>query len=179
MNDSRIHGENAASLRKSQEFMVPSPFDRPLELFLAGEMERSLDIDRLFGRQADELIGKNESVVLKRCCLADSVLATGYKIGIVDIDRGGGVILLSPAGEIVGAYRGCLLSVAPGHQGRGLGAELVFDLAYATGALPTWFLDTPSYSPAGLAAHRRAWFLARDPVFTETKVSLLAQSWRG
>ena len=67
---------------------------------------------------------------------------------------------------------GCALAILPEHRGKGLDAELVFEFASGFGVLPTWFLDFPAYSPAGLGAHRRAWYLGRNADFVGMKAGL-------
>src|SRR6185312_9899215 len=80
-----------------------------------------------------------------------------------------GVLLLGPDGKRVGGYVWCDLAIDAAHQGLGLGAELVLERYLRDGGLPTWDLDTAAYSPAGEAAHRAAWRLARNGDFFARK----------
>jgi GNAT superfamily N-acetyltransferase len=76
----------------------------------------------------------------------------------------GGLALIDPAGEIVGGFFSCDLTLRADHRGKGLGAEIVIEYFLRNEELPTWSLDTPAYSKAGLAAHRSAWRrMKRDP----------------
>jgi GNAT superfamily N-acetyltransferase len=85
-----------------------------------------------------------------------------------------GLLLMSPAGKPVGGYLSCDVSVEPEHQGQGLGAELIVEFYLRQGMIPTWFLDTPAYSPAGMAAHRAAWrMLAEQPELIDRKLERL------
>lgn len=69
--------------------------------------------------------------------------------------EGLGVIAIA-GGRVVGVYLGCDLAVQPEWRGQGIGARLVAMRFAADGCLPTWSLDTPAYTPAGLAAHKSA-----------------------
>ncbi len=144
------------------------PLALPLDAFLAGpggDMD-ALDIDRRRGKDLDRVLREMRKDDPDSVSFAPdaprtpSDLAEGYSF----VDVPSGLLLLAPDGSVAGAYVSCDLSVAEAHQGRGLGAELVLEYAVRRGSLPTWHLDTPAYTPAGLGAHRRAWILARrDP----------------
>lgn len=78
------------------------------------------------------------------CEAADS---SGFVIGVAAID-------LRPGEEtIAGLYTGCQLGVCDAWRRRGIGSHLVKERFLMDGALPTWSLDSPAYSPGGRAAH--------------------------
>jgi len=145
--------------------VVLQPFDRSLEEFLAGQPDITPLIDPLFSCEFDSLVRNYDPDVFKSGLEQPATLTDGYKFRILEAKNEMGVALISACNNIVGAYIGCSLAIAEDHRGKGLGAELSFEFADFFGELPTWFLDTPAYSPAGFAAHRRAWYLARDPSF--------------
>jgi GNAT superfamily N-acetyltransferase len=141
-----------------------------------------LDIDDIFAKDfARVLAEQREAAASYGAASPDpepdavatpSLKAPGYRF--VEVEAG--VILLSPSGEAVGGYIGPDVSVAEEHQGKGLGAELVLELAMRRGGLPTWDLDTASYSRAGVGAHRAAHALARNPAFFAAKSEALQEA---
>lgn len=157
------------SMISSGSYVPPEPFDLPIDNFLAGKDGRELDIDPIFGKPLGEIL-RNYDLGAATCGPdIPSVSDRVYKLRMVETEIDQGIVLVSPTNEVVGAYIGSALAITPLHQGRGLGAELVFEFARAFGELPAWFLDIPAYSPAGAAAHRRAWHLARDVEFMKAK----------
>ncbi len=51
--------------------------------------------------------------------------------------------------EFLGAFLGQHLGVHPDHQGNEIGTALVVGILLTNGEIPTWNLDTASYSPGG------------------------------
>jgi len=166
---SASHPHDSASSPEVPTWAPPQPFDLSLDLFLAGPGGREIEIDPIFGQTFDEIRRDYAPHTLTSGPLVDSVVASRYRFRMVETGSDSGIVLISPTGGIIGAYLGCALAIVPEHQGLGLGAELVFEFAFAFGELPTWFLDTPAYSPAGFAAHRRAWHLGRSSEFVAAK----------
>lgn len=136
-----------------------------------------LDIDDIFGKELDAILedarryGPHDLNAIEDAPLTPSRRATGYSFMAVEA----GVLLLTPDGAIAGAYLGADLSVHPAHRGRGLGAELVLERYLRNGDLPTWWLDSPAYTRAGLAAHKAAWRLLKSPDFLALKLEDLAR----
>ena len=156
---------------------MPEPFNLALDDFLTGQEGRELDIDPIFGQPLNAILGNYDLKTMSCALDVPAVSNRVYKLREVACGSDHGIILLAPSNVIVGAYIGGALAVAPEHRGYGLGAELVFEFACAFGSLPAWFMDVPAYSPAGVAAHRRAWHLARDAKFVTAKCHLSA-SWK-
>jgi hypothetical protein len=129
--------------------------------------EEFLDVDDIFAKDFDRVWREQElacpgSLSIEPTALrTPSLRAEGYSF--VDVDAG--LLLLAPDGSPCGGYIGCDLVIAPEHQGKGLGAELVLEYAMRNGDLPTWWLDAAAYSVAGEAAHRAAYALAQDRDF--------------
>lgn len=146
----------------AQSGAFPEPFDLSLDEFLTGphsDDSNEIDIDPIFGKSLTQVLRElhdwnPQSLAFDeqspRC---PSLCEEGYSY--VEVDQG--VLLLAPDGDIAGGYLSCDLAVASDHRGKGLGAELVMQRALRDGELPTWNLDVPAYTPAGLAAHRSAW----------------------
>jgi GNAT superfamily N-acetyltransferase len=174
MSDWPPCGDNIRDLPviPSGDYNAPEPFDLPIDDFLAGREGRELDIDPIFGQPLGEILRNYDLDALQCGPDIPAVSDRIYKLRKVDTGTDHGIVLVSPPNEVVGAYIGGALAIAPQHQGRGLGAELVFEFACAFGTLPTWFMDIPAYSPAGVAAHRRAWHLARNAEFMKAKTDL-------
>lgn len=61
---------------------------------------------------------------------------------------------------IIGCYIKNDIAVLKEHQGKGIGKELVVAKYKATGSLPNWKAWRPSYTPAGLATHKKAYQVA-------------------
>lgn len=59
-------------------------------------------------------------------------------------------------GELVGGYLGCDLVLKNDYRGRGLGAEIVCEYFFRNRDLPTWHMDEPAFTNAGIAAHKSA-----------------------
>jgi 8-oxo-dGTP pyrophosphatase MutT (NUDIX family)/GNAT superfamily N-acetyltransferase len=132
------------------------------EQFLTGPGRtfETLDIDDIFGKdfgtvrddalhdnpQAFDAVGEGRQ-------LLESPKTAGYWLQEVE----GGVALYGPSDELVGGYIGCDLALKPAHRGRGLGAEIVKAYYQIHESLPTWHLDVPAYSTAGLRCHEAAW----------------------
>jgi GNAT superfamily N-acetyltransferase len=154
----------------------PAPFDLPLAQFLAGREGRDLDVDRIFGHTVEEIIADYPSECLTRGSVSRAIAEPNYSFRRVETHTDHGIMLLAPTDEIVGAYLGCALAIVPAHRGHGLGAELVFEFALAFEQLPAWHLDVPAYTPAGLAAHCRAWLLGRDRNFVKSKFDVLPEA---
>lgn len=148
------------------------PFELPLHDFLTGGEHRELLVDQLFGRTFDDLIRDFLCVTFICGPSRNAVSVSDHFFLQVETEQDRGVLLFSQRYEIVGAYVGPALAIKEDRQGFGLGAELVYEFAHSFGVLPTWFLDTPSYSPAGLAAHSRAWSFGRSRRFISAKLSL-------
>jgi GNAT superfamily N-acetyltransferase len=171
MSDLPLPDENfrGLSVMPSRNGAVPEPFDLPIDVFLTGKEGRELDVDPIFGQPLGEIL-ENYDWDAMRCGLdVPAVSDRVYTFRKVDSGSDQGIVLVSSSNGVVGAYIGGALAIAPEHQGHGLGAELVFEFAYAFGVLPAWFMDVPAYSPAGVAAHRRAWHLAHEAKFMKAK----------
>lgn len=150
------------------DFQIPCPFENSLTDFLTGG-QKAYDIDRRFSVPFAQLTKDyliSEMVLGAPCA---SVKAVGYVFCDVFYGTSQGVALVSPDNTVVGLYLGGALAICPVHQGQGLGAELAFEYAFRMGALPTWYMDLPAFSPSGYYAHCRAWYLARDPSFVGAK----------
>jgi len=137
--------------------------------FAAGEGrgESDLDIDPIFGKDlAAVLCNAAEDGVVWAAPVPDAQLADlgGYVLAEVRTADGDvwGVAAWDANGACVGAYTGSDLSVDVNHQGKGLGAALAAWRFALDGAFPVWWHDTPAYSPAGIAAHRRAWIILSE-----------------
>jgi hypothetical protein len=169
MNDLRLRSKRTYVGSVVKNCDIPEPFNMPLESFLTGGLGRDLDIDNIFCGNFREILDGYGPKKLEFGATSPSALVEGYNVCLLNAGVDHGVVLRSPSNEIVGAYIGCLLGLDAKHQGLGLGAELVFDFVCNFGSLPTWYLDVPAYSPAGLAAHTRAWHLARSADFLKAK----------
>ena len=136
---------------------LPEAFDVDLDRFLSGDGE--VDEDDIFGKDfetvfADMLRYDPQGIAWDDSAPAlPSLMADGYVFRHVDA----GVLLLCSAGEIVGGYLSCDVSVDPSHQGLGLGTELIIERSLKDGMNPVLHLDEAAYSSAGLAAHTAAW----------------------
>ncbi len=143
----------------------PPPFDSDVNRFLVGPDCLNLDIDRIFAKTLDQIIGDYEHepglIAIQEdapnypSLIRPSLVFKEAEVGIWLCDRD----------IIVGAYIGCDLSVLPEYQGFGLGAELVLERCIRDGYNPVWHLDSAAYSPAGAAAHRTAHRMARGDVY--------------
>lgn len=145
-----------------------APFDLTLDELLAGpdREDAELDVDPIFARTGlDEIMTDAPEVEGAYDVRTDSPRTPSTtNPGCVFAEVEAGVVALSPEGETIGCYLSTALAVAEGWQGRGLGAELVLERLLRSGENPVWNLDSPQYSPGGLAAHRAAWRQARqDP----------------
>lgn len=139
-------------------------------------MSELMDVDPVFGKAFSAIwaeIAETEPDALRRddsAAETAAVAAPGYRFASV----GAGVLLISPEDRPVGGYLGCDLAIDPGHQGRGLGAELVLEYAMRHHRIPVWDHGTAGFSPAGEQAHRRAHRLAQDRVLFARKSGALA-----
>jgi len=127
------------------------------------------DVDDVFAKAWETVLREQSS------CAADAPDPTGAAAAA---EAGGGRYLLLPVScgvlaldsaprgggppAPVGGYLGCDLALDPAHRGQGLGAELVLARFVWGGDLPTWGIDVPAYSRAGVAAHRAARRLGRS-----------------
>lgn len=150
----------------------PAPFHLDEDDFVAGE--GILDVDPIFAKTFERVMDEmRRDAPLTIVPFEDgegraSLLAEGLWYH----DVPAGVLLCTGDGTPVGGYLDCDLSLASTHHGRGLGAEIVIERCLRDGAVPTWNLDQPAYSPAGLAAHRAAWRRARrNPEETMERMS--------
>jgi GNAT superfamily N-acetyltransferase len=127
-----------------------------------GEIE--LDVDPIFGKKwaqvwtemqtsdPEGLLDDEDGVV------SPSDVAEGYQFRLVRA----GLLLIDPAGQPVGGYLSCDVSIDTAHQGKGLGTELIVEYFLRKGDIPTWSLDTPAYTPDGERAHRSAYRMIRN-----------------
>ncbi|MFZ3481938.1 hypothetical protein [Sphingomonas sp. 3-13AW] len=147
---------------------LPEPFHLTLDAFLKGPSneDADLDVDRVFAKRLPAVlfdIAEDDPEALQ---LSDRQLASGSaslcRPGFRFVGIFSGVLLIDDRNRIVGAYAGADLTLKPALQGFGLGRELVTERALRDGSLPVWNLDTPAYTPAGLAAHQSAWRRAQD-----------------
>ncbi len=135
-----------------------------------------MDVDPIFGTTFGRIwadIDRVDPDSLQRdetAAETPAIAAEGYRFAAVDA----GVLLISPEGYAVGGYLGCDLAIDPGHQGQGLGAELVLEYAMRNHRIPVWDHDTAAFSPAGEQAHRRAHRLAHDRALFARKSAALA-----
>lgn len=151
-----------------------------MEQFVVGpdRDDNSLDIDPVFGKSFDrvlrEILSADPRSIEPESRLTSSDRVPGYAYQTVKE----GVILRAPDGNLAGGYLGCDVSIAPEHQGKGLGAELVLERYLRFGDLPTWHLDKAAYTPAGLAAHQSAWRLSQDIGLVAKKLARLHEENR-
>lgn len=160
--------------------------DRPLwagllpytkDQFLAGPRHRAedLDIDAVFSKGWDSLLQE------MRQFDPAGLEPTGENATPSDLEPeysflsvNSGVVLLDASGAWVGGYLSCDLAVDEGHQGIGLGKELIVEYFLRHQGLPSWHLDAPAYSPAGEAAHRAAYdFLQTERTIVDRKLNRL------
>lgn len=145
---------HAGALDVMVEHLIPEPFNLDMMAFLQGNTD--LDIDSIFGKPLDSLL-RDYSVDLSgpsQPSLTNEAISVHY--------HDAGVIMTGADRRIVGAYLGCDLSLLREYQGRGLGTELVIETCLVRGLNPAAQLDTAAYTPAGYAAHKAAWHLARS-----------------
>lgn len=150
--------------------------------FLTGDdhaEEDSLDIDKVFSKPFERVAAEavcDQADALQPTeggAVTPSLRCSGYTFVPVEA----GLALFAPDGQCVGGYIWTDLSIQEAHKNKGLGAELVLEYYLRNGEIPTWHLDTPAYSPAGLGAHRAAWSMAtRDPDLVLAKVDALAEA---
>lgn len=87
----------------------------------------------------------------------------GYQILVLNSESEPAVlVLLAPNGERCGFYVGIELWIDPDHRGQGLGAELVLAMTELLGRSPREGQEATGFSPAGYAAHLKAWRLAHE-----------------
>ncbi len=89
----------------------------------------------------------------------------GYRFLEQDHD----LLLIDDQGAPVGGYVSCDVSIMESHQGLGLGAELILEYFLRHDDFPTWYLDSPQYTKAGLYAHQAAQRLGNTAVLVEKK----------
>lgn len=139
------------------------PFGLDLDVFLAGAHGRDLDVDPIFAKPFARVLAE-----LRRDAPFDVAIGEGRsRPSRIDPrcvlhEVGAGILLTDAAGTAIGGYLSYDLALDEAYRGRGLGTELVIERVLADGAVPTWQLDAPAYSPAGLAAHAAAWRRMRD-----------------
>ena len=137
---------------------APQPFDMAENIFLCGDSGKALDIDKIFAKTLEHVLDD-----IKDPDSGQIEINTGSKPFASLIDSRFSYqetpigILALYEGEIVGGYMSCDLTLKPEYQGIGIGAELVIERCLLDGQNPVWHLDTPAYTPAGVAAHRAAW----------------------
>lgn len=136
---------------------LPEPFNAELDVFLAGSAERELDIDPIFAKTFDRIIAEFQASAPEDIIPEGGGTRSIFAPELHFIEVPAGIILVGPRGEPIGGYLSCDLSLAEEWQGRGLGAEIIIERCLRDGEVPTWNLDKPAYSPAGLGAHRAAW----------------------
>lgn len=89
--------------------------------------------------------------------------SAGYRIYSLGIEyEPETLVLVSPAGQRCGFYVGNELWIDPEHRGQGLGAELVLAMTELLGHSPCEDQEAVGFSPAGYAAHLKAWRLAHE-----------------
>lgn len=131
------------------------------------------DIDRIFGTSFTTVYGdavKHQPDALKPVAGApetQSDMVPGYRFREIE----GGLLLVAPDGEIAGGYIGCDLALDEGHQGAGLGAELVLEYFLRRERIPIWDMDGAQFSPAGFAAHKAAHRMGQDLELVAKKVA--------
>jgi GNAT superfamily N-acetyltransferase len=143
--------------------MIPLPTESSF-LCGPGRPESALDIDRVFGKSLDRVLSDLRTEGLEHL-LCDEGLASTQSIRVPDLsfrEVQAGLLLIDSEGAVVGGYISCDLVLAESYRGRGLGAEIVAEYFARYQGLPTWSLDAPAYSPAGLAAHRSAYRLLKS-----------------
>lgn len=150
--------------------------------FITGDdhcTEQDLDIDDIFAKPFDRIVREalDHNPASLEPVAGSPVTASQSAPGYAFLEVNCGLLLVAPDGRPAGGYISCDLSIAPEHRGRGLGAEIVLEYFLRNGQLPTWFLDTPAYSIAGLATHRAAWEMPmRNPDMVVCKSALLNES---
>lgn len=138
---------------------VPEPFNVDLEVFLAGESRRELDVDKIFAKDFERVLSEFKEYA------PEDIVPDSKDAGVPSlfwpqlrfVEVPAGILLIAADGLPIGGYLSCDLSLSSDWQGRGLGAEIVIERCLRDGEVPTWNLDAASYSPAGLAAHQSAW----------------------
>lgn len=127
-----------------------------LDEFLCGETCPDRFGECSFFDYADDVLEDWRESSFRRLPLREEYLLadTGYNV----------YLLFEKSGEIsmVGFYEGPTVCVHPDHQGKGLGAELILETALVREGPPTLGYQKQMFSEAGLAAHRRAYFLAES-----------------
>lgn len=147
---------------------LPEPFHLDLDAFLKGPGQEDVEpyVDRILARRlplvlADIAGDDPEELVIdddRHARATPSTSRPGFRFVAIRT----GVLLLDDRRRIVGAYAGPDLTLKPALHGFGLGRELVLERALRDGSTPVWNLQTPAYTPAGLAAHVSAWRRAQD-----------------
>jgi hypothetical protein len=145
---------------------LPSPFDLDLEDFLCGPGGDAcdLDVDDVFAKDLERVVGEMHAFSPGELLPVEggAVTASLIRPDLSFVEVGCGTLLVDGSGAAVGGYLSCDLSLRDDLKGIGLGREIVIEHALRSGDLPTWHLDAPAYSRAGLAAHRAAWRHARS-----------------
>lgn len=142
---------------------MPEPFDVDEDIFLSGGCGRTLDIDKIFAKTLEQMIEDIKDPDNGQIEIEVGIAPVPSLIDprFLFQEAPAGMLVLYE-GSIVGGYMSCDLTLAPEYQGRGIGAELVIERCLRDGMNPTWHLDSPAYTPAGVAAHRAAWRRVRD-----------------
>lgn len=153
--------------------MLPEPFDVDEDIFLSGG--RDLDIDKIFAKTLEQMLADFKDPLTGQIEIEKDISPVPSLIDprFSYQEAPGGIYALYD-GAIVGGYMSCDLTLHPEYQGRGIGAELVIERCLRDGMNPTWHLDEPAYTPAGVAAHRAAWRRVRgSPEETSKRVDRL------
>lgn len=154
--------------------MSGADFELTEAQFLAGPDRDwdDLDIDDIFAKPFAAVIddwsmdsmgepghGRELVARLLSCPIDPLDFATPEPVTIVTVpDPACGVAAICE-GKLVGLYVGCDLVVHQDFRNRGIGTCLVLERFSRFGNLPTWDLDVPAYSRAGLETHRAAFNL--------------------
>ena len=121
--------------------------------------ETDIDVDKIFGKTLEQSFKDHEGNPQAFMVIHDTdavISIADPKFAFADVECGLALIELS-TGYIQGGIFGCDLVLARELHGRGIGKEIVGEYFIRNGDLPTWHLDTPAYSPVGLATCRSAW----------------------
>lgn len=154
--------------------MISSPFEITEAQFLAGPGRawEDLDIDDIFAKpflavvddwSVDCLGEPGHGRELEARLLSHPIdaldFATPGRVTIVTVPDPACGVAAFCEDKLVGLYVGSDLVVHEDYRRRGIGTCLVIERFSRFGNLPTWELDVPAYSRAGLETHRSAFNL--------------------